>query len=68
MLRLHGDTLAALKAAQRSEQRYELAADGSNDGIWDWDVAADALYCSPSLEADDRHVARRQRRDARSTG
>jgi len=47
VVRLHGDTLAALQAAKRSEKRYELAVDGSNDGIWDWDVAADALYCSP---------------------
>ena len=46
MLRLHGDTLAALEAARQSEKRYALAVAGSNDGIWDWDVAADALYCS----------------------
>jgi diguanylate cyclase (GGDEF)-like protein/PAS domain S-box-containing protein len=43
---LHGDTLAALEAARRSEERYALAAAGSNDGLWDWDVHADALYCS----------------------
>jgi diguanylate cyclase (GGDEF)-like protein/PAS domain S-box-containing protein len=47
VMRLHGDTLSALQAAKKSEKRYELAVDGSNDGIWDWDVAADALYCSP---------------------
>jgi diguanylate cyclase (GGDEF)-like protein/PAS domain S-box-containing protein len=46
VLRLHGDTLAALEAARRSEERYALAAAGSNDGLWDWDVPADALYCS----------------------
>jgi hypothetical protein len=46
VLRLHGDTLAALEAARLSEQRYALAAAGSNDGLWDWDVRANALYCS----------------------
>ena len=46
VLRLHGDTLAALEAARQSEQRYAVAAAGSNDGLWDWDVPADTLYCS----------------------
>jgi len=46
VLRLHGDTLAALDAARHSEQRYALAAAGSTDGLWDWDVASDTLYCS----------------------
>ncbi|MGH9201157.1 MAG: putative bifunctional diguanylate cyclase/phosphodiesterase, partial [Vicinamibacterales bacterium] len=46
VLRLHKDAVAALDAAQRSEQRYALAAAGSNDGLWDWDIPAQALYCS----------------------
>jgi diguanylate cyclase (GGDEF)-like protein/PAS domain S-box-containing protein len=40
------DRINALEAAKRSEQRYALAAAGSNDGLWDWDVQADRLYCS----------------------
>jgi diguanylate cyclase (GGDEF)-like protein/PAS domain S-box-containing protein len=46
VLRLHTNTVAALEAARRSEQRYALAAAGSNDGLWDWDVTTDTLYCS----------------------
>lgn len=40
------EAVRLLDAARRSEQRYALAAAGSNDGLWDWDIAADALYCS----------------------
>jgi diguanylate cyclase (GGDEF)-like protein/PAS domain S-box-containing protein len=40
------EVLRLLDAAQQSEQRYALAAAGSNDGLWDWDVRQDVLYCS----------------------
>jgi len=40
------EVLRLLDAARRSEQRYALAAAGSNDGLWDWDIPNDALYCS----------------------
>jgi diguanylate cyclase (GGDEF)-like protein/PAS domain S-box-containing protein len=49
--RLHGDTLRALETARQSEQRYALAIAGSNDGLWDWDVRADVLYCSERWKA-----------------
>jgi len=46
VLRLHAGTVTALEAARRSEERYALAAAGSNDGLWDWDVPTGTLYCS----------------------
>ncbi len=46
VLQLHKEAMAALEAARRSEQRYALAAAGSNDGLWDWEIPGDTLYCS----------------------
>ena len=36
-------TEAALK---RSQRRYELAADGAHDGLWDWDVDKNSVFYS----------------------
>ena len=37
----------AREALQSSEERYALAAQGSKDALWDWDLTSDRIYISP---------------------
>ena len=36
----------AAEAMRESEQRYALAAQGSNDGLWDWDLRRNRIFLS----------------------
>lgn len=40
------EQVLAEQALKNKTEQFELAIEGSNDGIWDWDIVSDALFLS----------------------
>jgi PAS domain S-box-containing protein len=39
----------AQQLLRESEERYSLAMDGANEGVWDWHIESDSLFVSANL-------------------
>ena len=47
MIRDVSERARAAQALRESEERYALAAEGANDGLWDWDLVGNTIHFSP---------------------
>ena len=43
------DARRTARALAASEERYALAVEAFGEGIYDWDITSDSIYCSPGL-------------------
>lgn len=47
--RAESEAAHATEQLRESEERYRLVLEGSNDGIWDWDLVTHNIYCNDRL-------------------
>jgi PAS domain S-box-containing protein len=47
--RAEKEAALATERLRESEERYRLVLEGSNDGIWDWDLVSHEIYCNDRL-------------------